>query len=387
MTHYQKLHSLTLKLMALFFCIYLVSCNSTTEPGGNNSTDEGPSASATWDTHFTYSGDTTNVTKGLAGPVSKLLVYNSKLYGFGYFHYANSSKHTYSCAFVWNGTTYDSLPVGLAPIDIYYGIDYIRYALPYAGKILVSGVYDLNNENRLSTYDGTNWVTGTTSASFSTDAVSTGNDIYDYYIHKGAGFPNDSSEIYKYDGTKFNMIGGFSTKGFTNENVTALGTDANTLYVATEETGGIVFDAKAWVYKYNGSTFTELKPVGNPLQGSITKLIWVKDTLYGLGDIQLYKGYCGVVKWDGTDWITMDDVTFGASSSNPVVDAVADKNGNIYVATTKSVYKFNGTTATKLGTVTGGSINTLMIMGNKLFLGGNFSAVDGIPSVYFAVLH
>ena len=379
---------LLVSTLVLCACLFLASCSSTTEPGGDNNgttQDIGPSATAKWDPNFKYSGGD-SVPKGLAGSVQKLVKYNGKLYGVGYFKYINGSDFPTKCVFVWNSTTIDSLHNQLGPVDVFYNIDYIRSAMVYNNKLHVSGSYELNGQRYISQWDGSDWTTGTQEASFSWETVSNGTSAYDFQKDQGATFPYDSSTVYKYNGTTWDAIAGFQDKGNTTEQVTSLAVDNSTVYVATHEIGSFVFDAKAWVYKYDGGTMTELKGASGQLQGTITKLLWVGSTLYGLGEIQLFKGYCGMVKWNGTDWETMTEVGFGANDQNPVMDAVTDKNGNLYVATKKAVFKYDGTTATKLGTVDG-AINTIAIMGDKLFLGGSFDKVDGVASNNFAVLH
>jgi hypothetical protein len=94
------------------------------------------------------------------------------------------------------------------------------------------------------------------------------------------------------------------------------------------------------------------------------------------GGLSIYN----LAKWDGTNWSAVDASVFGPDS--PDVTGLGVNGPDLYIGT-HSVRKWNGSTFTTLGNADG-AIWKFAFTGNEVYIGGDFSSVDGVQANHIA---
>lgn len=103
-----------------------------------------------------------------------------------------------------------------------------------------------------------------------------------------------------------------------------------------------------------------------------------------------------VARWDGTSWSA-----FGGATSGPfdgVVAAVATTSGRVFIGgnftkvqnagtdvnSTRGLAMWNGTQWTSIGTMVGTVVEELRVIGDYLYVGGEFNAIGGVTATNIA---
>ncbi len=95
-------------------------------------------------------------------------------------------------------------------------------------------------------------------------------------------------------------------------------------------------------------------------------------------------GCSGVVNWDSQNWTTNTNF-----NSNPSTKVLGFFQGKIFIGTTNQntgnvAYNLSGTTWASAGYMNDGGVSCLCVYHNKLYAGGRFTNVDGIPATFIA---
>jgi hypothetical protein len=215
-----------------------------------------------------------------------------------------------------------------------------------------------------------------------------------------------ANHIAKWNGTTWSSLGTGATNGVdyragSQSSVLALAVLGTDLYVGGTFTQAGNVAAKG-IAKWNGTTWSSLgTEVGTGLNGNIYSLAAAGSDLYVGGNFTRIGGIManGVAKWNGTTWASL-----GASNNNGVGGtalALAVLGSSVYVGgnfTTASgisanrIAKWDGTSWSNLRTGTTGngfggpgtSVSALAVLGNDLYVGGNFTSAVGTGANYVA---
>lgn len=383
---------LALAVLVLFgFASCSSPSDSTSDGNGTTSENVGPKADATLDPQF-GSGVADSLNRSLgSGPVYGFVNYKSSFYGFGAFQYAHSSKRPMRAIFRWTGSTIDSVPM---PTIDFGQVTSIDEAEVMNNLLYAHARYEFASSDEVMTYDGSTWAKVGTYPYGGIGFASDGSTLYVGHVD-AATYPDpDTSRILKWNGSSFDAFGDYFCQKDAQryEKIVAITAHNGAVYVATNQyhpTSSISFNDSGWVYKVVNGTKTQIGAV----QGKVSTLKWIGDKMYVLGDLEDYKDGHAVDVYDGSTYAKVHSTDFTSTFAEPsssngirIVDIAVDKSGALYVATNKSVVKFDGSTMTTLATVTGGYVNAVAILGNKLFIGGDFYTVNGVSSSGLAIL-
>ncbi len=167
-------------------------------------------------------------------------------------------------------------------------------------------------------------------------------------------------DVMKWDGNNWAELGGtasLSANGF----IYSLCSDAaNNIYAAGNFKNGVGANAKYYVAKWNGSTWSELGGTGALGAGGAIQSIAVNaaGNLYAGGYFTNASGKYYVAQWNGSAWSELGGANALAANDN-IEKVYVDAAGNVYAAGRftnaggqRYVAKWNGTTWSELGTGT-----------------------------------
>lgn len=271
----------------------------------------------------------------------------------------------------------------------------------YAGGNFTSAGGVANTAN-LAKWNGSQWAPVA-------DGVSVNGPVYavalesDSALWIGGAFtsasPSGSALLARWNGTAFSTPAAAMTAPQTGEGVEEI-----TVISPTEVYIGGNFSvsgqsASTGFVKFDG---TALGPVGQGLDGGANKI--VNGMTSGSSGVVIGGQFPSVnggnttarkiAQWDGTNW-----VTFGGATSGPadgLVAAVARhatsghvaiggnftkvQNAGVDVAATKGLALWNGTAWESIGEITGAVVEELRVIGDHLYVGGEFSAIGGVTA-------
>ncbi|HEX5221291.1 MAG TPA: hypothetical protein VFZ59_17135 [Verrucomicrobiae bacterium] len=299
---------------------------------------------------------------GLNDRVVAFARYGDDLYVGGSF--TRAGEATSSKIAKWTGTNWSALGTGMngdvSAIAVSSNWVYAAGAFTNAG-----GTVD-----RIARWNGSIWSplgTGLNGDEIAVLAVF-GNDLY-----AGGNFNSiggvAATNLAKWDGNTWSLVGsGLDQGGY----VSSLEVSGNDLYVGGSfpKAGGIDVN---FVAKWNGSSWSAL---GSGLleAGIITRLAISEGNVYACD----YTGK--IYKWNGENWTTLP-LTIGQGT-------IAALGGDLYIAANNEalgyVFKWDGVSISMLGSGVNNTVNDVIIMGNALYVGGDFTVAGGKNSGYVA---
>ncbi len=138
------------------------------------------------------------------------------------------------------------------------------------------------------------------------------------------------------------------------------------------------------VARWNGTTWSAL---GGGSSGSVHTLGLLPDgTLVGP---MIFSGSGGFARWNGTAWVPFG----GGNLFGTIHEVVVGSNGELFVAGTfqqaqssvaSGITRWNGVQWSSLGTGMNGSVISLALIDNRLYLQGTFTTADSISAFGFA---
>ncbi len=211
----------------------------------------------------------------------------------------------------------------------------------------------------------------------------------------GLGNGTGDAEVWKWDGTRWNQIGGDGLNNCwpanTFETVSVMANDGTNLYVGLGSTAG---DGEVW--KWDGSTWTKIGGDAINSSWAVSTYEYVYSMTYVNG--KLYAGLgssandAEVWEWNGVSWTKVggDSVNSGWTTNYEIVGSLSNDGTNVYAglgstAGDAEVWRWNGSTWTKIG---GDAINSgwadttyeyvlsMTYSGGKLYAGLGTTAND-----------
>jgi hypothetical protein len=222
--------------------------------------------------------------------------------------------------------------------------------------------------------------------------------LYDgYYVWMGGSFTNIAGgyspglAVYL-DGSGWYTAGNPAGGG---QLVNAIADDGTYYYVGGNFTS-MDYVSVLNIARYDGNTWS---PLGAGLNGTVNVIAVVNGSLYAGGSFTLSGSTTmnRIARWNGSSWSALGTGLTGSSSSAAVTAIVVSGTdlyvggsftnaGTVYVP---GIAKWNGTTWSALGSGlfngvfnTAGQGTALALMGNDLYVGGQFTSAGDKPSVF-----
>ena len=266
--------------------------------------------------------------------------------------------------------------------DFEHGAD-VRVMRTFEGKLYVGGRFERANRklaNNIAVWDGTAWSTlGKGVDGPVHDICAIGKDIYVCgefsYANKGKndeGTP--ANRVAKWDGTKWSAL----AARVVDREIFALATDGKNLYL-----GGNfqkINDATETrsIAKYDGKTITAM---GGQFDRGVMNMAWLNGKLY-VGGIFKENGddeCLSTAVWDGKEWAEVP----GMPSS---CYRIRTDGKDLYAAPSSgNVYKLDGGKWAKV-VETSGQVFGLHVEEGKIYLGGDFTKVNGKETHQLAIV-
>jgi len=162
---------------------------------------------------------------------------------------------------------------------------------------------------------------------------------------------NEPVSVMKYNGSYWDTVGPYYITPDETAYVSIAFNNNNTPYVAYDDLGCVAGGWKASVMKYNGTSWV---PVGSPCFSAGQEANLITMAIDGIGtpyvvyeDVpkgQLY-GPATVMKYDGSNWVTVGNAGFSAGYAT-FTDIAIDRNGIPYVIYENYINGFSGGKAT-----------------------------------------
>ena len=304
---------------------------------------------------------------------------------------------------VWNGTSWAAAGSGLSGSGL--------RVCSTGTNVLVGGNFLLAGgllANGVAAWDGANWsvfgppgrnngLSGTVTA-----IASDGTNLYAGGSFRAAG-PISAIDIARFDGTNWNALGtGLSGSGVPS--VKAIAINGSDVYVGGWFTGAGGVPVQN-IARWDGTTWNA---VGDP-GGAVTSITVRPDGIYVAG--APYNGYVYgtpfFLRWDGASWNTVlaydpdDTLTqFYLNDTSPGMNAAVFLGSDIYVGghfkitwhdptfTTfvdcTNIMRFDGTYARIVGTGFDSYVVATAVLGNDLYVAGQFTTAGGVAASHIA---
>jgi hypothetical protein len=321
---------------------------------------------------------------GMLGEVVALGEASGTLFAGGGFTFAGQTPANRIAQ--WDGAAWHALGSGMN--------SYVFSLVPFSDKLIAGGLFTQaggSNALHVAQWDGSTW------------------------FPMGAGFDNSAWALEVFDdslyaGGSFTKSGNLEVTGIAKwdgQNWTALPALSNPLYAAhpwinallnhgmnTELiVGGDFRNAGAvtvnHVARWNGASWGAM---GEGFNGLVEGLCEYQGSVIACGGFTA-SGMTTVnriARWSGTFWEPIGSgFPSGAIMDVEVFQGVLVAGG--YLTNPDDTWRpyaayWNGQTWQSLGTLGGSRVRAMHALGNSLFLGGEFTSVDGIPSYYIARL-
>lgn len=365
--------------------------------------------------------------EGVNGVVRTIAVDGNDLYVGGNFTQAGGVAANYIAK--WNGSSWTPLGSGLN--DQVYTLEIAGDKLYAGGNFTEAGE---NPANRIAEWNGTTW----TALGEGTNDTVRDIAIIDDNLYVGGYFTTAGTEtinyIARWDGVDWQAVGA----GGPSEPVWALAVSEDNLYAAVND----FFNNMAFVSVWNGASWSTL---GNSAEGEIFALLTEGTDVYAAGNFIIQDGQpinnfarwngtnwtsignvgpqpqaiayadgdiylggfmmygmnnnnenwvAGITKWDGTNWLPLDNGT--ARGLHAEAKAIAIDANNIYVggAFTRAgstvvdkISEWDGSNWQAMGDgiedlyiYTAGRIETIAIFDRDVYVGGDFTSIGGISA-------
>ena len=311
----------------------------------------------------------------LGDAVRALVATNGTVYAGGYFTNAGSTAvDNIAC---WNGSAWTPLGTGLSSLV---------YALALNGTDLYAGgVFTQAGStvvNRVAKWDGVNWTALGTGVSGGTFPNVLGLAVLGDLVCVGGNFTSaggvPASRFAVWNGSSWSAASGGVSAGVLR--ITSTGTNVfvgGSFLLA----GGVI---GASIASWDGVNWSSIGPSGrvNGVSSVVRAFatdgsnIFVGGAFTAAGQIAANR----VARFDGTTWHPL------GSGMNDTVDALAFVGGNLYAAgefssaggvTAVHIARWDGNTWSAVGGIgIGGSVATLAVHNDELYVAGNFQ-VDG----------
>ena len=239
------------------------------------------------------------------------------------------------------------------------------HVLASDGTNLYAGLGSSTGDSEVWRYNGTSWTL------IGGDGVNSSwaNSTYEYVtslnffggnLYAGTGLTAGDAEVWRWDGTSWTLIGGdgvnSSWANSTYEYVGSMANDGTNLYIGLGSSGG---DGE--VYRWSGSAWTKIG--GDNFNSSFGgTAAGVYSLVYDSSNSKLYAGVqssYGAHSWEynGTSWSAIGGSSIDNSWANwstGSVNAIASHNGKVYfglgaVQGSAIVYEYDGTNYTAIG--------------------------------------
>ena len=272
----------------------------------------------------------------------------------------------------WNGSSWTK--IGGDGVSGSWNTNYeVVHSLKYFGGNLYAGLGNSAGDGEVWRWNGSSWtmiggdtINGSWANSTYEDVRSLGWDGTNLYAGLGTG--NGDGELWRYDGTQWDKIGGDGASGSWSTNqgdaIMSLLFDGGKLYTGVYDAGG---DGLVYTWDTSNSTW-------DMIGGGLVNKSW---GFYGLNSTQvmqaqggyLYAGMGGAVgaalvyQYDGSNWTLVGGQGINGSwapYTYEYVFSMASYKGDLYVglgvsANDAEVWKWDGSTWTKIG---GDSVNS-----------------------------
>jgi hypothetical protein len=214
-------------------------------------------------------------------------------------------------------------------------------------------------------------------------------------IYVGGNFTDaegaSAKYVAKWDETAFAWTS-MQPHGGMNGEVRSLIYFNNVLYAAGDF---IISDSvDTWhVAKWTGSQWTN---IGLGIRGAgLRALTGYNNELYATGYIDTLSGFnqgLGIEKWNGSSWVPLGGYGYGVSGANGFhADAMQVYNSELYVGglfsnagngsiAANNIAKWNGSAWSAIGTGANGEVRCFTVMGTDLYIGGDFTTVNGVSA-------
>jgi hypothetical protein len=177
----------------------------------------------------------------------------------------------------------------------------------------------------------------------------------------------------------------FDKPGVSNIVLSAFA-DSNDLYIGGNFTKAGTVDAVN-IARYDGKRWYAM---GSGIGGAQDGIFAIKK----FGNYVYAAGSTGVHRWDGTTWTIIGTLSGQVTNGLAVNDIDVDANGNVYAlgqfvqingVTANCIAKWNGTAWSALGSGIGPFINgvytgSVLCLGNNVYISGYFSTVGGVAA-------
>jgi hypothetical protein len=305
----------------------------------------------------------------------------------------------------WDGTNWWPMGASTPGVVLKAGPD----AFAFAGGDLFAGGYFTNlgpnSVKYVGYWDGTSWddIGGTDAK---VDALAFDGD----YLWIGGSFTYVNGNGYT-PGLAIYQDGSWYTEGYVsggNSEVDALGWDGVNfnMYAGGNFTS---VNSGSPVSANNIAVFNEISGTWNPLGSGINGTVDVivvttNGVAYVGGDFTTAGGVTvnGIAKWNGTTWSALGSGVTGTGagpSGDPTVNSLVMNGTNLYVGGSftnaggvyaQGIAVWNGSTWSSFGSGlyssafnTAGFADALVANGNDLYVGGNFTSAGAKPSAFF----
>ena len=287
--------------------------------------------------------------------------------------------------------------------------DYVgAMAVDGAGNVYIGGEFTTVNDiivNGIARWDGSSWsalgsgIRGDYASVYAL-AVSGSNLYVGGYFTNADGIA--ATNIAKWDGSSWSALGsgisGESSDEYYGAGVFALAVSSGTLYAAGYFTsaGGIPANCIA---QWDGSSWSAL---GSGMGGdypAVNALAVSGSTLFVGGYFTAAGGIAAnyIAQWDGSSWSALGSGILGGDEAGPFVSALAVSGGTLYAGgdfdyagdvAASDLAQWDGSSWSALGSGISGQtpdgygpyVNALAVLGGTLYVGGDFSTVDGVAA-------
>jgi len=315
------------------------------------------------------------------GSVEDLVSYRGQLIAVGTFDNAGATVNGIAH---WDGATWGSFGGGIG--------NYILAMVPYNGRMVAGGDFHQPTASLSTAHNVAGW-NGNTVSSF---GVGTNGLVEALESFKYPGI-NGSFELIA--GGSFTSAGGVAANRIARWNESplivfpppawqAMGGGFNNAVTAIERFNGVTYaggffnSPAGFVARWNESTDV-WESMGSGLNGFVFAMKEYNGALYVGGNFSTAGGITarGLARWNGSSWSAVTGLFFDAIFALEVHDGKLVIGGQFSTFPgNPNICQFDGTTFTTFGA--GGANNNVRALrssGSRLYVGGDFTTLGGIP--------